>query len=175
MKVYMSEALEKLGVEEIENRHVFTIKRNARKWMWLFFLLSGVVWFWLTREWNTGDFTISILLPVFISYSGIFVTLETFTRNTIVINGDELRIIIAEFSYYPRWRIFVFKLSEIDKVVPILRESSFGNQNFVNVIVKSGEPYNITYGTDLSGAEAKAIAERVNNSLNRFLLPASER
>lgn len=167
----MAEALEKLIFAQNEDCHTFTLKRSINPFIWIALLMSGFLWFLIIREWNSSGISLAILMNLLILYSFIIFVFDSFISNRIDITGDKIEISFAEFALYPRWRKFVFNLSDIESVVPVFHKSG----DFVNVVLKSGEPYNVTWRIDLSDAEAAAIAETINNSVKRFQHPQLER
>lgn len=171
----MNEALEKLSVVQKEDHHTFKLKRSINPFVWISLLMSGLLWFLIIREWNSSGISLAILMNLLVIYSFIIFVFDSFVSNRIEIKGNRIEMSFAEFTYFPLWRKFVFNLSEIESVVPVSPYSLQSDNNFVNVILKSGEPYNVTWRIDLSDAEAVAIAETINESVKRFQHPQLER
>lgn len=171
----MTEALEKLIFAQNEDCHTFTLKRSINPFIWIPLLMSGFLWFLIIREWNSSGISLAILMNLLFIYGYVISVLDSFVSNRVKVTGDRIEMSFAEFTYLPRWRKFAFNLSDIESVVPVSLDSSNGDHNFVNVVLKSGELYNVTWRIKLSDTEAIAIAETINNSVKRFQHPQLER
>lgn len=174
----MSEALERLSVEQTENHHVITIRQSAGKDFLKSILFSGILWLVVVIIWKTSTFSVSLIFSLLsMLFQICLILFIAFGKNTLEINSNEIIIKRIETDWFPRWRTIHLKADEIESAFYVFQGTWLGDRRYdINIQLKSGRVVNVAWKINLENdLEAAAIVERIYDSYNRFLLPPSER